>query len=69
MERMELMSEGAAGEYIGGVSSRTLQAWRKARRGPTYRKVGHRVFYARADLDTFLRDASRATEPAPKEAA
>ena len=31
----------------------TLEVWRCHKQGPVYRKIGHKVFYRREDLDAF----------------
>ena len=47
------LSEREAGEYLG-LSQRTLQEWRLKRQGPAYLKLGRRIAYDIADLDTFM---------------
>lgn len=47
------LSEREAGEYLG-LSQRTLQEWRLKRQGPAYLKLGRRIAYDVADLDTFM---------------
>lgn len=48
-----LLSEREASTYLGPVSIRTLQDWRVRGIGPAYTKLGRRVAYAVADLDSF----------------
>lgn len=36
------------------VSERTLEGWRRQRRGPRWVKAGHLVRYAREDVDAWL---------------
>jgi hypothetical protein len=48
-----LLSEREASAYLGPVSARTLQDWRVRGTGPAYTKLGRRVAYAIADLDSF----------------
>jgi hypothetical protein len=41
-------------ESLGvGYTPKSLEVLRCYGRGPAYRKVGHRVFYVREDLDSF----------------
>lgn len=43
-----------------GVSHRTLEDWRIAKRGPAFLKLGHRtVRYAAEDVRVFVRAARR----------
>lgn len=44
-------TKGAA--KILGLSAGTLEVWRCHGRGPRYRKIGRRVFYAVVDLEAF----------------
>ena len=37
----------------------TLQWWRSTGRGPTYVKIGRRVFYRTSDLDAFIAAGER----------
>lgn len=59
-----LVDETQAAQYLGGISPRTLQAWRSVRGGwgPAFVRLGRRVFYRREDLDAFIR---RGLSPAP----
>ncbi|MCL4822113.1 MAG: helix-turn-helix domain-containing protein [Vicinamibacteria bacterium] len=60
-ERLEspLLDEGAAGEYLGGLSPRTLQRWRCERRGPRYIRLGKLARYRRSDLDAYIEAQAR----------
>lgn len=53
------LTVGAAAKHIG-FSKSWLDKERMAGRGPRYFKIGSRVFYRPADLDSWL--ASRAVE-------
>lgn len=46
------MREADAAAYLG-ISRNTLRCWRAQGRGPTYRKLGKTVVYARQDLDAW----------------
>ena len=48
-----LLDCGAAAEYLG-LSPITLAEWRGQDRGPRYVKLGRRVKYDLADLDTYI---------------
>jgi hypothetical protein len=37
------------------LSVHTLRAWRRARRGPVFRKLGVRVVYTERDLEDYLK--------------
>lgn len=37
-----------------GISVKTLQAWRLARKGPTYSKLGRAVRYSSEAVDRFV---------------
>jgi excisionase family DNA binding protein len=49
-----LLSEEQAAEYLGGVSTRSLQRWRIERLGPTFIRVGRLIRYRRSALDVYL---------------
>jgi hypothetical protein len=49
----ELLDEAEASVYIRTPAA-TLQWWRHKGRGPTYLKVGRRIFYRSSHLDAFL---------------
>lgn len=51
-----LLCESEAADYLG-LAPKTLSRWRWAGKGPTYRKLGAAVRYARSDLDAFITDA------------
>ena len=55
----EILDERGAAEFLG-VTIDTLQAWRSAKRGPPYSKLGpgicSAVRYSLADLRQFLKD-------------
>src|SRR3546814_20836212 len=55
------LSEREAAAYLGPVTPRTLQDWRIKGMGPAYTKLGGRVAYDVADLDSFI--ATRRVEP------
>jgi predicted DNA-binding transcriptional regulator AlpA len=42
-----------------GISHRTLEHWRWARKGPAYFKLGRRVAYRLADIEIFERENMR----------
>ncbi|MBC18549.1 MAG: DNA-binding protein [Desulfovibrio sp.] len=44
-----------AAQYLGGViTPGTLEVWRCYGKGPRYAKLGRRVVYLQADLDSFV---------------
>ncbi|WP_084087054.1 helix-turn-helix domain-containing protein [Aerolutibacter daejeonensis] len=51
------LSEQEAADYLGVLSVRTLQDWRRKRTGPAYLRLGRRVAYPVRDLDAFLMSA------------
>lgn len=51
------LSEQEAADYLGVLSVRTLQDWRRKRTGPVYLRLGRRIAYRVSDLDDFLRAA------------
>lgn len=55
------LSEREAAAYLGPVTVRTLQDWRLKGVGPAYTKLGRRVAYDVADLDSFI--AAARVEP------
>jgi hypothetical protein len=63
----DLLSEKQVAEefFNGLVSVRTIQTWRRLRKGPPFVKVGHSVFYRRADLVAYIERSVVATEIAP----
>ena len=48
------MTREDAATYLG-LKSKTLSMWALAKKGPSFRRVGGRVFYYQADLDAFIR--------------
>lgn len=53
-----LLSPASAAKYLGTedvqFSTATLNWWRVKGRGPTFIKIGRRVFYRQSDLDAFI---------------
>lgn len=47
------MNTQQAAAYLG-LQPNTLEVWRCKHKGPRYSKLGTRVLYDRADLDTFF---------------
>lgn len=58
MNSHQLHSPASAAEYLGTedapVSKATLDWWRVKGRGPSFVKIGRRVFYRQTDLDAFI---------------
>lgn len=54
-QEKRLSSEEAA-QYLQ-VSPACLQMWRQRGKGPTYLKLGARVFYTHDDLEKFLEES------------
>lgn len=52
-----LLTEGAAANLLS-VSRRTLEAWRRQRRGPPWVRLGRRVRYRLEDLQRYLDGAT-----------
>jgi hypothetical protein len=53
----DLLTDKAAGAYIGGIPVGTLRQWRYLGLGPPFVKVGAKhVRYRRSDLDRWLAD-------------
>jgi len=54
----KFFSTREAADYLAELgtpfSPGTLEVWRSLKRGPSYRKVGHRVFYPKSSLDKFI---------------
>ncbi len=48
-----LRTTSEAAGYVR-LSKATLELWRKQRKGPSYLKLGNRVFYRATDLNTWL---------------
>lgn len=58
-----LLSPAEAAKYLGLRSAGTLAVWRATRRYPlSYVKVGARIRYRLADLNSFLRDRTVVVE-------
>ena len=53
------LDEIEASDYMGGLSPKTLQAWRFRGSGPRFFKIGRLVRYLKNDLDEFLKSRSR----------
>jgi hypothetical protein len=51
------MTRADAARYLGHAE-KTLAMWALNGRGPRWVKVGGRIFYYLADLDTFIRGAA-----------
>lgn len=70
-----LLPEAAAGVELGGISPKTLQAWRSTGRGPRYVKLGHGskapVRYRLSELRRWLVECERTStaDHATREAA
>lgn len=58
-----LLDDDATAEYLGGIATNTLSAWRKTGRGPKFLKLGAgrtaAVRYRRSDLDAWLESCVR----------
>jgi hypothetical protein len=46
------------------VTRGTLRTWRFRKTGPEWHKIGHRVYYAPADVRTWLSSTRHETAPA-----
>ena len=57
--RPVLLDEKAAAAYLGGISPKTLQAWRVRGVGPVYRKIGSLCRYLQADLNAWIEGRAR----------
>lgn len=58
----ELMDTDGLSAYLD-IPKRTLEIWRQVGKGPAYRKVGHRVRYAKSDVAAWV-DAQRREQTA-----
>ena len=67
MQETEFLTTREASAFLR-VSKPTLERWRMEGRGPRYVKIGHRVFYPRAELDGFLREQLVETRPVKRQA-
>jgi hypothetical protein len=52
-ENLDRMTTQEAAKYLR-LSKVRLDIWRYERRGPTFLKLGGRVFYRKSDLDEFI---------------
>ena len=59
METPILMDEIQSGAYLGGISPKTLQAWRVRGKGPVFRKIGRLCRYLKSDLDDYIAKQAR----------
>lgn len=54
----KFFSTREAANYLADLgtpfSPGTLEVWRCLKRGPSYKKIGHRVFYPQSALDDFV---------------
>lgn len=59
-----LLGEAAAADVLGGLSTKTLQAWRTEKRGPRFVKLGDGprapVRYRLSELRRWLQERERA---------
>jgi predicted DNA-binding transcriptional regulator AlpA len=56
----QILNERSAADALS-LSPKTLQAWRKQKRGPAYVKMGRAIGYREADIDAWLRKHTVAT--------
>jgi hypothetical protein len=52
--RRRLLTPDEARAYLGGLARQTLAKWRVYGSGPTFIRIGGRIFYDGADLDEFI---------------
>lgn len=52
----EVVDQDAAAHYLGDLPVRTLESWRYRNTGPAYFRVGRRIRYRVADLDSWLEE-------------
>lgn len=65
MSNRKLNTEEAA--TFLGVKPNTLEVWRCQKRGPKYSKIGRRVLYDLADLESYFTSQSvHTTDTAPQ---
>jgi hypothetical protein len=57
--RRRLMPPQDAAEYLGGLVVGTLAKWRHYGQGPAFVRVGSRIFYDQADLDSYIDEHRR----------
>ena len=62
---MDKLVDSAEAARLLKLSPRTLENWRIAGKGPSYRKLGGSVRYALADLEAFTRDGKRTQTARP----
>ena len=60
-----LMTTPEACAFLGGLHYATLARWRMEGTGPTFRKVGGKVFYMKRDLEKYLTEARRTSTSDP----
>lgn len=53
-QREEFLRTEEASEYLGGIPSGSLRAWRHQRKGPKSFKLGGVVRYRKSDLDAWI---------------
>ena len=58
---LPLVSQRRAAELLGGISVRTLEAWRLVGRGPKFVRIGRRAFYAPEDLRDYIERNKRSS--------
>jgi len=57
---MELLTEKQAAEFFPGIKPATLRRWRQMPGvGPSFVKVGSRVFYPKDEIEAFLKALPR----------
>jgi len=56
---MTLLREREAARALGGLSVKTLQAWRVRGTGPAFIKVGRLIRYAQESLERYLQERTR----------
>jgi hypothetical protein len=54
-----LKDQDRAAEFLGGISTRTLEAWRSQGKGPRFVRVGKRAMYRPEDLAAFVEANTR----------
>lgn len=55
----EWLDTKAAALHVG-FEPKTLENWRSAERGPSFRRIGRAIRYNRAELDRFMNENGRA---------
>ena len=63
--RSQLLTTKEAAEFLR-LKPHTLENMRSQGKGPIFMKLGARVFYHRADLKTWLKDARRRSSSGEK---